>query len=781
MRLLSKLLKNHSFSLGIIWYHKVIIRDYLHSVFMKVSYTFVYLGLSLSILLSSTNMSQAFEIGKVPCKDQSSCAPSISNAALLQSLQFKINDLKEILAQLLAQKSQVTAQTSIGSFAMTAQTVQQPKSTVTICDSSTGARAQVYELLNGRTQKHFYTTDAIEKDRFIKEFGFTDLGVVAEVASVKAVGMVALQRFKSGSSETYVLISEGSVMKVPNGFLFDKVLGYVSQKNESDSVGLRHYINVKGDHYYALADSRVDLVTKALGYTYKMDTGYVCSPKPYIAENVVLAVVGKTTVIRGSGFGENPKNPNYKVIIQDNLKERAGVSSDSSNVISWTDREIKIKTPAGIKSDYYAYITKGDILKNSNRVPVRVYAYAEYNIISKDNITGNPLPLDLAFDNDHTLWVNFEFGRGVEAFDTKTKTTKYYQDIQTPPGIFGYVDKTGNSILSTITAGEDVDVVANGDIWYTQGGSLYQQIGYGRVVQLNPTTGKQRCYSVPNGGAGLVGVVYDEKTGVVWAGIASLGATTETPNYILSFKPGTFTDTMANCAYDYKTPAPAPLCTGTTVEGCFKKHTLPSTLFDAAHLVVAPDGSVWFTSFYAHAIGKIDAKSGQIQSYPLPLSSRNEFTKGAASPWLLGAGPWQLIFGADNQLWIGEYFENNFIKFDTKRGVACTKLNSQGANPCMREYDVILFPDSSFEEEGSHTIDLDAQGNLWFVTGTFPQDGGVGYLGVIDPKGEVSLFPPLPDLGITGGGAGIVVDKKTGDIWFNEYWEKKIGHLKYLK
>ena len=127
------------------------------------------------------------------------------------------------------------------------------------------------------------------------------------------------------------------------------------------------------------------------------------------------------------------------------------------------------------------------------------------------------------------------------------------------------------------------------------------------------------------------------------------------------------------------------------------------------------------------------------------------------------------------------YFEDNFIKFDTRRGTECSKLNVTGSNPCMKEYDIILYPESSFEAEGVHTVDLDAQGNLWFVTGTYPEDAGVGYLGMVDSNGELNLFPPLPDLGITGGGSGIVIDKKTGDIWFNQYYEKKIGHLTYVK
>lgn len=745
---------------------------------MKSIYIFFGSCLFVSLLLSSVQVSRAFDLDTVLCKNQLTCASSVDmspNAAVLRSLQVNISHLKDLLAQLLLQKSQGITPLPASSFATASQTVQEPKSTAMLCASPTGSYVQVYELLNGRTQKHFYTTDSLEKDRFIKDLGFTDLGVVAEIASTKVVGTVALQRFKNANTGAYLLASEANAVNVPSGFMLDTVLGYISPKAASDTAGLRHYVNAQGDNYYS-ADSSLDATITSLGYTYKLDENAVCMPKPYISQNIVLAVTGKTAVLKGSGFGTNPKNPNYKVILQKSLSERVAVSSDSSSVISWTDREIKFKTPAGVKSGYTAYVTKGNILKNSNEVPVRVYTFSEYSIISKDDITGNPLPLDIAFDNNHTLWVNSEFGRGVESFDTITKTTKYYQDIQPTSGIFWY-----NKGLTSITAGEDVDVAANGDIWYTQGGDLYSGLGYGRVVQLNPTTGKQRCYSVPNGGAGLIGVVYDEKTGVVWAGIASLGATTEKPNYILSFKPKTFTDAMASCTYDYKTPAPAPVCIATASDGCFKKYTLPKPLFDAAHLVVGPDSNIWFTSFYANTIGKLTVQTGKVESYPLPLSARGQLTKGTKTPWVLGSGPWQLVFDTQGQLWIGEYFDDNFIKFDPAGGILCSKLSANGTNPCMKEYDIILYPNSSFDKEGVHTVDLDAQGNLWFVTGTYPVDVGVGYLGVIDPKGELSLFPPLPDLGIQGGGSGIVVDKKTGDIWFNQYYEKKIGHLTYIK
>ena len=193
-----------------------------------------------------------------------------------------------------------------------------------------------------------------------------------------------------------------------------------------------------------------------------------------------------------------------------------------------------------------------------------------------------------------------------------------------------------------------------------------------------------------------------------------------------------------------------------------------------------PDGNIWFTEFYGTAIGMLNPATKKITEYPMPKATHHPAHIPAWNK--VGSGPWQLGFDSAGDLWVNEYFESAFVKFDIAkaRGGGCTKLDGDGNNPCAVVTSLIYYPLSNNDNEYVHTIDIDSQDRVWFAAHTYPMDKGLGFLGMVDKTGEIQMFPPLADLGITGGAAGITVDDKTGDIWFAELWAQKIGRLTFI-
>ena len=643
--------------------------------------------------------------------------------------------------------------------------------------------APLYELFEPRTKKHFYTTSESEQRRFISDLGYADRGVVAYVYDREMSGTAPLQRFKSDSTEDRIYTTKPDTAKLNSeGYRFEKIEGHLYTTQESGSLPFAQYSFVgQQDHWYSI-DETLATTFASLGAVSEGAQGYACPGAPHISDNTILSLAGATTVISGLGFADNSANPfrdDYVVTFVGG-GNTITISSLDSRVLMWNSRTIKLRTPSGLDSGYSVRVTAGGY-GTSNTVPVRVYAYSSYPSHSPENSKGHLTPLDVALDKRGNLWVEAEFSRGIESIVTATGQNVYYKDVQPANPIF-YIDPQFSPTVYGETdislSNQDVDVAQNGDIWYGQGGDAYTQKGATRIVQLTPGAGTQRCYNIPQDGAGISGVLVDEATGTVYAG--SIGQSREKGNFILSFKPSTFTETQASCAYDFVSPYPAPWCTQGETGGCFEKYPVPQNNAGAAHVEKGPDGNIWFTEFYGTAIGMLNPATKKITEYPMPKATHHPAHIPAWNK--VGSGPWQLGFDSKGNLWVNEYFESAFVKFDIAkaRGGGCTKLDGDGNNPCAVVTSLIYYPLSNNDNEYVHTIDIDSQDRVWFAAHTYPMDKGLGFLGMVDKTGEIQMFPPLADLGITGGAAGITVDDKSGDIWFAEFWAQKIGRLTFI-
>lgn len=654
-----------------------------------------------------------------------------------------------------------------------------------LCDAHKSDLAPLYELLNGTTQQHFYTTSEAEKKDFISRLGFHDWGVTTYIYSRQIEGTVPLQRFKKTSSEDRVYTTHPNTeLLASQGYAFEKIEGYAYPNIADGLFSLEQYhLSVDSPYAYAKnaehAYGRSDLAWLYAGWGY-VDEGvqaYACKGAPYIRNTTVLAFAGATLEISGSGFGDDPKSSDYRVTFNKGSNSIV-VSSDSSEIISWADNFIKLRTPVGAASSYRASITAGTY-GTSNSVPMGVYAYSSYPSYAADDPYGR-YPLDIALDQTGAVWNISESTRGIESLTPAGKNV-FYKDIQPANPIFYTDPASGGSGMTDISLfDEDVDVAANGDIWYTQGSDAYAEKGASRVVRVSPGSGTQRCYNIPQDGAGIIGVAVDDSTGTVWVSAGSLHA--GKGNFIASFEPKTFTDAETSCTYDFISAPPAPWCASGKTDGCFTKYQLPKDNTSAAHIVKGPDGNIWFTEGWNSAIGMLDTVTKQITEFPLPKPSYEMPFQG--SGYDFGSMPWQLAFDSSDNLWVNEYAHGGFVSFDiaARHRLSCTALDGAGGNPCMRRYGIIYSPSSAatWDTDRPHSIAVDTRDNVWFTINTYPADKGVGYIGLIDPQREMNFFPPLPDVGVTGGATGIVVDDKTNDIWFNAFWNSKVVHLRFI-
>lgn len=666
---------------------------------------------------------------------------------------------------------------------VTAPTPPSQPTGVGVCGVHVADSAPLYQLLNGATQQHFYTTSEQEKADFISRLGFHDFGVVGLISRTQIEGTVPLQRFKKSGSEDRIYTTHPDTAQLSaQGFSFERNEGYAYPNTAEGTFGLTEYhLATGGDHSYFAPG--FDWLLTGWGYVNDGVEGYVCPAGPYIYDDVVLAYSGVTLEIRGSGFGENPQSTDHYISFK-NGSNVVTVASNSSSVVSWYDNLIKLRTPAGLTSSYRVSVTAG-ATGASNEVPTRVYAYSSYPSYSTDNPNGR-LPLDIALDGAGTVWNISEFTRGIESL-TSSLANRFYKDVQPGNPIFWIGASSGGTGATTISEfGEDVDVAKNGDVWYTQGSDAYEQKGGTRLVQLTPTTGKQRCYNMPQDGTGLVGVLIDDATGTVWAAASSPDPAKG--NFLTSFKPGTFSDAQASCTYDYIAAYPANWCAEGETDGCFTKYPMPAippvpygqSNVGPAHLAKGRDGAVWFTGFWGNVVGFVDPSTKIVTTLPLPKAP----VHAPVRQYDFGSSPWQIAADSRGDIWLNEYAYASLIHIDPAARYTrnCTVLDASGNNPCMSRYALIYDPrsKSTMENDLIHSIAADAEDNIWFTTQTYPADQGEGYVGMLSAAGDFTTFPSLRTLGITGGAAGIALDPTTKDIWFSEFWMGRIGHLKYI-
>jgi virginiamycin B lyase len=164
----------------------------------------------------------------------------------------------------------------------------------------------------------------------------------------------------------------------------------------------------------------------------------------------------------------------------------------------------------------------------------------------------------------------------------------------------------------------------------------------------------------------------------------------------------------------------------------FDSFSVPSG--SAPHDVApAPDGTVWYTAQAKGAVGRLDPRSGKIESIPLGD----------------GSAPHGVIVGPDDAAWITDGGLNAIVRVDSKT-LAVTRF------PLPKER----------SDANLNTAVFDKAGHLWFT-------GQSGIYGVLDPKhGSIRVFDSPHGRGPYG-----ICTTPDGSVYFASLAASFLGHI----
>ncbi|TFH31532.1 MAG: hypothetical protein E4H00_03305, partial [Myxococcales bacterium] len=380
-----------------------------------------------------------------------------------------------------------------------------------------------------------------------------------------------------------------------------------------------------------------------------------------------------------------------------------------------------------------------------------------YESCSAEQTGGAGLPLAIDLDSNGDAWVLGEFHTHLQ-FIRKTSPCPERALIEIPhhagAAPFCYSGKPSQASVF----GESVVWDANDSIvWFSQGGASLEDtaVNHSRIVSYHPGTTTFKAYNIPGDRNEAQGIYWDQTRNWVWfteSGLYSDTTADPVPHQatITAFDPDTApydTDFLWDVSLD-------PYLCGEeeepTADGCFKRFALPSAQwvaggqvgpFGTAHLAGDANGDIWFTNFWGGSIGHLDPSTETATIYPL------EAAIGTSVPaFIVGPGPWEIEISPDGQyvVWT-EYFDSTISRMliSNADNVACQSLDGSGDNPCVEEMRVPL----DLSIENIHSIAYDANGSLWFGTGTSNETAhGVVYstLGFVYPdwSGVTLLDPP---------------------------------------
>lgn len=474
---------------------------------------------------------------------------------------------------------------------------------------------------------------------------------------------------------------------------------------------------------------------------------------PVISDSLLATVVGELLTIHGSALG-GPAAARSLTFEYEGTS--TVVSASSADVELWSPTEIRLTLPTNIRSGTVRVAVDG---VSSDRVDLRVYMYSRIPVPS--SIEENAMPLTLDVDASGRVWLIEEFHSALKALIPTTPVTSLLKPIPQPAaGIFAS-QIVGDGPTRVSGWGEDVDVAADGSIWFTQGGyPMYNGVhpNASRIVRYDPDSEQFSCYTSPVDNSEVWGVLVDDARGLVW--YAESGFVIG--NAISAFDP----DTIASDCNEMPSETPAEICPGASVQpGCHARYVLTPVGRNPAHLGLDDAGDVWFTEFWGNSIGRLDPETGTFLRVPLAAP----IVRAGPGIWV-GAGPWELAWDSDGKLLVSEFFDATIVRVDTDTasGGGCSQLTLAGTNPCI--VDVAVFSDG-YDLKTLHSIAYDSDGLVWFAL-----SGAPPRVGFVSPDGEPVMLPlPLAD----GGVGGIAEDPATGDIWFTQFEDKSVGRLQF--
>jgi streptogramin lyase len=494
------------------------------------------------------------------------------------------------------------------------------------------------------------------------------------------------------------------------------------------------------------------------------------SAQPTVDGAAIAAFADRPLTITGAGFGEAART---SALVLASGPDTRRIPSTAGEITEWTDRKIVVRLHGGARSGRFRIETTDG---TSREVRLEAYRYDWFDI--PPTAGTNALPLAIARAADGTLWINQEFHLDLQRFDPGTLRVSAIP-IPRPamPGPFA-LSLPGIDTRTQISgAGEDVIVDPGGRVWFTQGGGyLYggKHPNHSRVVRYDPNAPERdrfRVYNVPGDWNQVIGIAWDARRGRIWFAEGGL----DRGRKIVSFDPERV---PADNTFDFSRPLDDQLCPrGGPYDNCFRVHELPEGSRQPAHLALDRDGRIWYTAFWGNRIGRLDPETGAVIEYPLPKAL------GTSQPAAtLGSGPWQIAVAPDGDIVFNTHFAATIGRIETDRAGdrACLALDATGRNPCIRE---IVDTGIDLSHDFLHSIAFAADGRLWF-TEHGPQEGPTAAsLGFVTPDWrEIVRLPPLAGFSGDGNAAatGLAIDPGTGDVWFCEFWRRRIGRLRRL-
>ena len=556
--------------------------------------------------------------------------------------------------------------------------------------------------------------------------------------------------------------------------------------------------------------------------------------------------------VTGRGFGAAPSGLRLHVDgMQSSQHVVYDIASTDQRIAVWTDVQIVAKLPADLVRAHATVLGPTD---RSALLAVRYFTHDSYDTTTAAGPNGPPA--EIAIDPAGRVWVNPEFKRNYYYYDPASDAVvpALYPALMAPPPFRTCIGS--NCVPSTSAeAGEAIVIDDRGRIWMPESGPAQgPPRDHGRVVMYDPPNHQIRVYDLPGDQNGLFGITWDAGRRRVWVaqtdslayGIGSALVSFdpervpfETFSWTPSSTPGlpaqtvqsTFAfATTATCDTDstgmYGTCSNAPthacqsvedcvdaqlICPPGTLDdgGCF--HEYPVGIYQPAHLVVHPDGHVWFAEYamaFGSHLGRLDPSSGGVELFPLAPAP---YAPGEIPLRLLSyvmPAPWDIQVAADGSIVATEFAANRIARFsfssmlDTTQcqqlsapGVdptACkatydpqTELISQSprcANPCIQE---IMVPGMWVSDDSNPPITHVSEGRLLNVA--FDRHQNIWFdQGYLDRQNKFHLWPPVlaltndcdvPTIAYHGIGGAVAVDPRSGDIWATDYIGRRLNRL----
>jgi streptogramin lyase len=98
-----------------------------------------------------------------------------------------------------------------------------------------------------------------------------------------------------------------------------------------------------------------------------------------------------------------------------------------------------------------------------------------------------------------------------------------------------------------------------------------------------------------------------------------------------------------------------PRLKGKSTQVIITEYDLPNNLIQPHDVILDSQGTVWYSDFGQQFLGKMDAKTGKVTQYPIPVVKEGWPT-----------GTLDLEADKDGNIWIGVMYQANIAKFDTK-------------------------------------------------------------------------------------------------------------------